>query len=279
MRIFFIEGLLGSGKTTFARKISQHLDSLNIKNNYFSEGDLHPVDLAWIAILKKEDLNNLLIRYPMLESQIESNIKQIKDFYYLAYTKVKIDETCKDFYQYLSKYEIYQEEDLDKFFQAHKDLWLNFLEEKREEDIVYIFECIFLQNHINELILKFNLEDDKIISYFKEFEKLFINNKIKIFYIKQKNVKDVLERITEERRTNNKLLFKDWIDNVIEYVENSKYGTLLGYEGYQGIEKYFHYRQSPEIKVLNNLIANKEIISLDGNYDDVFLKMIDKLNL
>ena len=269
----------GSGKTTVARKLNNHLNTLGIDNIFFQEGDLHPVDLAWTAIMKKDELDDLFKIYPMLENEIKESVKKINDLYYIPYTKIEINESCKNFYDFMGRYEIYQEENLENFFKPHKDLWLDFIKENKDKDQVYIFECIFLHNHINELILKFNLKDEEIISYFEEFEELFLGLNVRILYIKQENVKDILHKITEERRTNDKELYKDWIDHVIDYVENSRYGTFLGYNGYLGVEKYFFDRQLLEIKVLDSLKTEKEIFCLKNSYDKIFLEMISKLNL
>ena len=222
MKIYLIEGLPGSGKTTIAKKLSKFLNTRNVDNICYSEGDLHPVDLAWIAIFNEDELNKLFSLYPSLTVDINKNIKKIKDKYYLAYTKISISEETKDFYDYCSRYEIYKVNDLKVFYQAHEDLWLSFLEENQYNNIIYIFECIFLQNHINELILNYGLKEKEISSYFNNFERLFKNHNVFLFYIKQKNISNTLKKITFERRTNNKALYKDWIDHVVEYLSNIK---------------------------------------------------------
>ena len=83
-KIIFIEGLPGSGKTTIAKKLSDYLNDIGEKSVFYREGDLHPVDLTWIAILTEEELDSLISRYPTLTEAILGNIKKFKDKYHLA---------------------------------------------------------------------------------------------------------------------------------------------------------------------------------------------------
>ncbi len=268
-QIIMIEGLPGSGKTTFARKISAFLSSREVDNVFYAEGDLHPVDLAWIAILTKEDLSNLLKQFPSLKDEIFPNMRLIDNRFFLAYTKVSIDNETKDFYEYCQKYEIYRSLDANDFFEEHRKLWNRFIEEKFDNDFTYVFECILLQNHINQLILQYVLKEEEIINYFQRFKAVFQDVNMKIYYIKQMNHKKTLDRIIEERRTNNKELYKDWIDHVIEYLESFPISKVKGYMGYNGVLKYMSDRMSLELKVLMVLGIDYQVFELDEMYETV----------
>ena len=278
-KIIFIEGLPGSGKTTMAKKLSDYLHDTGEKSVFYREGDLHPVDLAWIAILSKEELDHLVNRYPTLKDAILNNIKQFKDKYHLAYTQVKINQETKDFFDYCLKYEIYQAEDYNHFLQKHLVLWEEFLKEKRQDDFIYVFECIFLQNHINELLLKYDMTLEAINEYFSRFQEILKSIDVQLIYIKQNDVDDTLKRITEERRTNDKTLYEDWIDHVIEYFEGSRYGKSKGYIGYDGALRYFKNRQDIELKVVDNLEFDTHVIPLDKDYGLVFSEIVKSISL
>ncbi|PKK94804.1 MAG: hypothetical protein CVV60_04555 [Tenericutes bacterium HGW-Tenericutes-5] len=276
-KIYFIEGLPGSGKTTMARRLSEYLRFLGEDVVFYNEGDLHPVDLAWIAILREEELLDLIKRYPSLEKPIKANIRRFKDKYHLAYTLVDIDILTKDFYDYCLQYEIYQIEDEVLFLEEHLNLWKAFFEETKDYDKTYVFECIFLQNHINELLLKYDLSIDDIVEYYERFQEVLKGNKVQVIYIKQLDIENTLKRITEERRTNDKTLYKDWIDHVIEYVESSTFGKTKNYYGYQGTLEYFKDRQAIELKVLDQLKINKTVINLENDYQEVFSEIVKKI--
>ena len=278
-KIYLIEGLPGSGKTTFARRLNDFLINENVLVKKYNEGDLHPVDLAWTAIFDDISFITLKNKYPELVSQFKDYLKKIDDLYYLAYTNIKIDVNTKDFYDYCERCEIYKTRDIEYFFSTHLRLWQEFLSEDLEDDYVYIFECIFLQNHINELILKYGLNEEEIIAYFKKFSKVFSGFDVNLIYINQNNPSKILQRITEERRTNNKELYRDWIDHVIEYVEQKNISGISKYKGYSGVESFFLDRKKLEERVLDRINLNKLVVELNDDYDQVFEEIKKFVNI
>ncbi len=276
VKIVFIEGLPGSGKTTFSKRLKTYLSNQGKKVISYNEGDLHPVDLAWIAILTKKELSDLVTRYPSLKEAIFNHSKLINNRYFLAYTKVNIDESSQGFYEKCEKYEIYKKTDLDFFLQEHLDLWERFIEETSDNEFTYIFECILLQNHINELLLKYNLDLDEILAYYQKLLLRIKQLKVKLIYIRQVNIADIFSKIVKERVSDNKELYKDWIDLVIEYFEKTNYAKRKNYLGYHGALRYFEDRQNIELEIIKRLEIESKIVDLSDDYDDVFSKIVDE---
>lgn len=269
--IIFVEGLPGSGKTTFSKRLDEHYESMGIDVKTFNEGDLHPMDLAWCSITDKEEYEKLLCKFPKYELQINSNTKIEGDRYITAYTKVRVHDEDVSLYKDFEQYEIYRTDDIKQFKNAHLNLWQTFNLQAKENE-VYIFECIFLQNHINELILKYNLTQNEIAAYFEDLVYCLSNFNVKLFYLKQVNIPKVLKRISNERRSDNPH-YKDWIDLVSDYFENTRYGRELGYIGYDGVIKYFTDRQNMEEAIIPTLKIDSHIFNLDDNYDEIFNMM------
>ena len=65
---YFIEGLQGAGKSTFAQLLFEKLDSYQI----FREGDFSPVELAWCAYVTEEQYRKILMDYPLIEEEIRA---------------------------------------------------------------------------------------------------------------------------------------------------------------------------------------------------------------
>jgi hypothetical protein len=277
MKIIFIEGLPGSGKTTYAKKLYQTYQNHGKKVHLYSEGDQHPIDLAWIAIFNQRQYEDLINQFPTLKEQIESHVVKEANLYYLAYTKIKIDASTKNFFDVCESYEIYQRNDLSEFLNIHLKRYRNFIDMHKDEDDIYIFECILIQNHINELLLKHGYKSEQIYQYFMALMEPINEVAYEILYIQQMDVQKILKRITEERRTTDKTLYRDWIDLVIEYLSNTPYGS--DYKDFSGCLSYFKMRLNEEVKLLEKMKNNVSIFKLDEDYDRVFYEMKAQLGI
>jgi hypothetical protein len=277
MKIIFIEGLPGSGKTTFAKKIHQAYQNHDRKVHLYKEGDHHPIDLAWIAILNQQQYEDLLNQFPSLKDQIESKVVKEANLYYLAYTKIKIDASTKEFHKVCESYEIYQKNDLSEFLNIHLKRYKTFINQHKAEDDIYIFECILIQNHINELLLKHGYKSEQIYQYFLALMEPIKEVDYEILYIQQLDVEKTLTRITDERRTPNKDLYKDWIDLVIAYISNTPYGSE--YKDFSGCLTYFKIRLNEELKLLGRLNDNITLFKLNEDYDQVFNEIKAQLGI
>src|SRR5659263_135706 len=104
-KLIMVEGIPGSGKSTFAHKIADYYRNKDILVNLFNEGQAHPADLAWCACVPLGSLDNLLLKYSGLEGEIRKNMHIEGDYAIIAYTQVKTDN--RGFYKELENYEIY----------------------------------------------------------------------------------------------------------------------------------------------------------------------------
>ena len=273
-KIYFIEGLPGSGKTTFSKKITEFLQKSGKRVINYEEGDLHPIDLALCSIIDSNDFDKLLKKYLKYQDQILMNTKKYKDKYVTAYTKVRVSDEDICFFDEFSKYEIYKQDDYQFFKNTHLELWSSFYN-ICNYDTDYVFECIFLQNHINELILKFNLNENEIIDYFIELVGCLNDFEVKLIYLEQSNVDITLTKTIKARRSSPP--YRDWIDLVIEYLESTKYGKELDYIGLDGAIRYFKYRQELELKILDKLSIRTEIYEILDNYDEVYKRILSNI--
>ena len=272
---YFIEGIPGSGKSTYAQRLHDHLKSQGKNVVLYSEGDLHPIDLAWCSIMNRDTFNTLTEKHEKYRDQILSHSKFMGDTVITAYTKIRVEDEDVSFFDNFSPYEIYRTKDFQHFKDTHLKLWKKF-NETSDLDTVYIFECIFLQNHINELMLKFGKKRKEMTVYFQELLSQLSNLDLSLIYIKPVDVKKTFDRVIEERRSNNPV-YKDWIDQVIEYFEKSKFGKEKGYLGYEGALQYFIDRQKKELKIIKKLEVKSSIFELEDDYDIVFNQIIDSI--
>ena len=101
MKNILIEGIQGSGKSTFVQRISKEYPSLCVCR----EGDYSLIDLAWCTWMSGKEYEAVLEKYDAIRDDIISNTVREEDHYIISYTKIITD--IPGFHKDLEKYEIY----------------------------------------------------------------------------------------------------------------------------------------------------------------------------
>lgn len=253
-KLIIVEGIPGSGKTTFSSKIEEFYLACNKNVQLYREGDLHPADLAWHAILEKDEFEDILIQQPNLHDVIKKHSVVEDEEVVVAYTKLALkpeDKTTQDF---LEKKEVYGGYvDYERFTEAHLKRWHRFLKSDFDEDDVIIFECSYLQNHVTELVLSYDKPKHEIIEHLYNLVDVETNLEIKLIYLDSINIEETIDRVAKERVSNDKTRWSDWIDLVIQYIETSHYGKLYGLKGYDGVIKFMKLRKGIEAELMSDL--------------------------
>jgi hypothetical protein len=276
-QVLLFEGIPGSGKTTLAKRVRAYLDARGVKTRIVHEGDIHPIDLAWCSYMDEEDFKELIEKYKDLQEEIRNHTEKKGDKYITAYTKVRIkDRKDIGFYQDFSNHEIYKFDNLEDFKNIHLDLYAHFNKHCKKED-AYIFECVLLQNHLNELILRYGKKEAYIREYIQELLDQLKDINLQIIHLQQKEVDQQLAKIIEERTPETMNIPKKWVDLVVDYLDRQPFAKELGYEGEQGVYEYYKDRQELEKKLIKKLDANIASFTVDENYDQVFQEIVDHL--
>ncbi|MFW5838529.1 MAG: hypothetical protein ACOC1L_07115 [Bacillota bacterium] len=273
----FIEGLPGSGKTTFAKRLKPSFIKQGYRVKQFNEGNLNPIDLAWCALLTKEKFNAMIKKYPLLKDEFFTHSVILNDMYVFAFTQCNRTHTTKAFYEDMEQYEIYRTTDIDYFRSMHLRLWKQF-DKNAEDNTIYIFESIYIQNHINELLLKYDYTDDAIQKYLNTLMNSFHRVNPILCHIEQKHVDMTIGKLAKERISNDKSKYNDWIDNVITYIKNQPYAKKYNYTNYKGIIDFFKARQDKTIVTLPKLSITQFNYILDDNYDDIYNALSSDIN-
>ena len=269
-----MEGIPGSGKSTFARKIAEWYKNRRVSINLYIEGQTHPADLGWNACVPLAKYGDILQRYESLRSQIERNVVIENGVAIIAYTQIKTDD--KDFYKELESFEVYDGRVPDEvFFSLHYDRWRSFGQHARQNDELNIFECAFMQNHVNELLFWRNADADTIVAHHIKLIDSVKSLSPVLIYLSQPDIRETIQRIANERVS---VEHGNWIDLCISYCENSPFGKQLGIKGFDGAMEFFTIRKQLEMKILSQLPIRHIVIENDAyDWDNIWLKIEEYL--
>lgn len=278
-KLIMFEGIPGSGKSTMAKRIYQHLDINGIKTNLYSEGCDHPVDLAWHAYFTRDKFRRVLNKYSEQSEQIY-RCAIIEDNYVLVpYRKIIFDSIDSDLMRYLESQEVcYSTTPVvthKVFTQIFQRRWKSFAESSVLRNNVSIFESAFFQHHIHDLMRLYDEERGTVIKHLEAIIKEVSELKPVLFYLTQSSVKDTLLRICKQRSTAE----KDTLNGFISFVENSKYGMNNNLIGLDGVIKFWEERKNIEFEAICKLPLTTYVIdNSDYDWDKVFDKIVDILS-
>jgi energy-coupling factor transporter ATP-binding protein EcfA2 len=251
-KLILVEGIPGSGKSTTARKIEELLKASSVRVRCFNEGDLHPCDLAWHSCVPLPRYEHLLNTFVQERGVLKKYSSVEEDYAYVTYGKLGLLPDHPLFTE-LASYEPYNGKvSLEKFKELHFSRWKKF-GEQIHDDVTYIFECAYLQNHVVELILTYQKNHEYIKAYMKELIETVRSLEPLLLYLSPTDVEWTINNAAKERKTDHPEIWNDWIDDVIAYLENSNYGKTHNVTGLPGCLEFFEKRQRLELDIIGEL--------------------------
>ncbi len=288
MKHIFVEGIQGMGKSTLLQALASKYPEYQVCR----EGDYSPVELAWCAWLTKEEYEAILERYAGIRDEIEKNTvietsdsdinnknivdenemsnAQDQEHYIVCYTKIITD--IPGFHKDLERYEIYNGRksfaDMQKIILKRYERFFASFESgsgiscKNDcaEDFKntsatngYLFECSFLQNIVEDLILFHQLSDDEIVDFYKKLYAKVDKEKFILLYLYSDNLEESTSIIKKERSDaqGNEM----WYPIMLEYLVTSPYGKAHGLKDFDDMVAHFRHRQQVEFRILKEVVG------------------------
>ena len=227
--IYFIEGFMGVGKTTYATNL---YNKLNKEGKdvflYYEHMSDNQLDFTRKAVLSKERFGLVEKQYNAICSMLDSNNKREHLFLFQKSIKPCGEMIIVSFAEWdlrepkirklaidLSRYEICNGLVPFEKYSAYLQYQWRSQTLRFHDNHIYIFEGAFLQNILLDLIGFYVLSDEDIVEFYRQLLQGWTKDRIYVVRIVAKNIKEVLEAADSERKGNSNwlLLFEEWLRN------------------------------------------------------------------
>lgn len=247
-KLYIVEGIPGSGKTTTATWLAEKLNEQGKNAHLFLEGDpKHPADYESVACLNENQISEIEKNYPLIRTYAVHKDK----WFFIPYTS--FSESNPDLHNALQKFDVYELSVAD-YCEVTLMRWQEFAELAEAEDKVYVLECCFLQNPFTFLLAKHNVAKEDIFAHIANIEKKINKLNPVILYFEQDNIKESLDRVRKERS-------EDWFQFITWYYTEQGYGQSRGIAGETGVLHFLEERKELEKEVLQHLTIKSLLIN------------------
>lgn len=240
----FIEGIQGMGKSTLLSEIARRRPEYKVCR----EGDYSPVELAWCAWMNREEYVAALEKYAPIRGEIENCTFREGEHYIVTYTRILTD--ISGFHRDLEQYEIYNgrrsPQELEQII---------FTRYEQFHGSGYLFECAFLQNIVEDLILFHQLSDEEILSFYRRLYAVMTKEHFRLLYLYSDKIAENIRIIQKERSDDqgNQM----WYPLMMEYLVNSPYGKAHGYRDFEDLVSHLKHRQQVELRIIREIVGDR----------------------
>ena len=212
-RLYIVEGLPCSGKSSTARFIADTLAQQGHVVRYADEGTLnHPADYEFHALIDGQIVP--LSHFPPEELPA------------------------------LLPYKIYDGLPWETEAPLMLDKWLQFVQEA-EADTMYVFNCVLLQNPLCETMMRFGMAEETSAAHIRQIAKIIDPLEPVVVYLHNDDIAESVRRASQER--------PGWLDAVISYHTEGAFGRSIGAAGFDGYIACLTERQAREERILQTL--------------------------
>lgn len=218
-KLWLIEGLPGSGKTTFAEALAKR----DAKRTFYSEVDpAHPVDVHDVR---------------WVEGEVTSGHVLERD---ARGTFVRYESTDEP--QGTDVYELPFEQHVDVMLGR----WERFVQQARHQDEAYVFECALLQNPFTIGMISQDVPLAFLQAYVEGIVERIAPLDPTVVYVELEDVETAFKDVYAERP-------EAWQHGFVEYYTKRRYAMRKALSGIDGTIEILKERQRHELDCLNRL--------------------------
>ena len=262
-KLYIVEGLPCSGKSTTSKYVAELLEKSGKDVKYVDEGSgEHPADYEFHAYITQEQLKKL-------EENIQIKIRQYSTEKSTGYI-VALSECTDNERELLLPYKIYDFLPWETEKSLMLERWKQFADQAAQEDRIYVFNCVFLQNPMCETMMRFNLSKEESFEYIEQIYNIISPLEPMIIYLKNDDVAEQIKTTSKER--------PGWLDAVLDYHVNGGFGKSISANGVDGYLKCLEERQNRELEYLKMAEIDSVVIeNAHRNWQQAYVKIADQI--
>ena len=245
-RLILLEGVPCTGKTSTARFVSSQVRGWYPDVRLYTDEALwHPADLVNYAFLTPEQYRE----FPEDERVLLPVEPTEEPKGYLVYTAELYDELREK----LEPFKLFgcQPWEVERPLMLAR--WRQFVEKAVQEDAVYIFDGVFFERPVCEMMMWFDLGREEIESFMKELAEIVRPLTPFVLYLENSEIEARLRKVSAERDY-------DWLVGFIAYHTGQGYGQRTGLPDMEGCVAALEARQGLELGLLERLPVDHLII-------------------
>ncbi len=240
-KLYIVEGLPCSGKSTIGRYVAEL-----IQGKYVDEGTgNHPADYEFQSFISYDEYNEISLEN---KEKMKSHLKEKYNGYVVELSHLTEE---KELFDYLLQHKIYDFLPWNVEKKVMLDKWQEFAENSNKE--IYVFNCVLLQNPMCETMMRFGFDESVSFEYISEIVNILKDYEVIVIYLKNDYIRESVEKAVPERG-------EEWLNAVIDYHVNGKYGQEHKLEGFDGYIKALQERQERELRILEKLSLNSIVL-------------------
>lgn len=261
-RLVLVEGLIGSGKTTAARRIALALAAQGAPVTLYAEGDpLHPADFESCAWLDDRAWDDVRRAFPEGRDVLDHWAVPADGGRLVLYGQAG-EAMPRSLAAELARFDVYDGTAADRHQRLVASRWADFAaaEAQRTEPRTVVFECCFLQNAVSKLVLQHDLGEETVARHLQAIAGSILPLQPLVVYLRTPDVRTTLDQASRERSP-------QWLSSVIRYYTTQGYGRGHGLFGYEGLVRALERRQEMELRLLNRLPIRSVALDPDAGTD------------